>query len=114
MTNQIDIVQGEDRTITLQLKNETEDEFYDLTGYTEIAVAFKKTDGAITKTYSASGGVTVVSATAGKLQVVLSDSDTALLKKGVQPIYITIDKGTDRRIVVKGLDRALNVIEKPF
>lgn len=113
--NQLDIVQGEDRTLTIQLKNETTGELYDLTGYTEVVVAFKKTDGTVlNKTYSASGGVTVPAATSGKVQVVLTDANTALLKKGIQPIYITVDKGSDKRIVVKGLEKALNVMEKPF
>lgn len=109
------IVQGEDRTLNLHLTEEDSGADYNLTSVTEITVKFKKTDlSVLTKTYSASGGVTVVSAVAGKIEVVLSDSETALLKSGEQSIYCTVEFGTLKRIITKGLENSIEVLETPF
>jgi len=97
----ISIVKGEDRTINLKIVD-TEGEPYDLTGYTEITAKFPTTSGtALTKTYSASGGITVTSAEAGRLAIALTDTDTALLLSddNRQDFELWIDKGTARRIV---------------
>lgn len=114
MSNTIKIVKGEDKTLTIQLVKEEDKLFYDLTGYTTISVSFKKADStALTKTTANS--VSVVSALAGKITVVLTDAETATLKEGeLLPIYVTIDVGSTKTIVVSGLEKVLNVVSKPF
>lgn len=111
--SQVTIVRGEDRTFSIILRDEKTDAPYDLTSYTAISVSFKKTDGtALTK--SNGSGVSISSTEGGKLSVTLSDTETASLKEGAQPIYVTVDKGSDKRIITKGLEKAVNVVSKPF
>jgi hypothetical protein len=114
MTSPIKIVKGEDKTITIQLISEEDKSYYDLSDATGIAVAFKQQSGsALSKELDA--GVSIVSALAGKISVTLTDTETALLKEGeLLPIYVTLDVGSTKTIVVSGLEKALTVVAKPF
>jgi len=108
----LNIIQGEDRTLTVLLKD-GDGNAYDLTGNTEITALFCAAAGgtlpsAPTKT---GGEITIVgSADCGKIQIVLTDADTALLATGNQDFEIELDAGTDKRIVQ--LLKAINVLER--
>lgn len=109
------IVKGEDRIINLHLTEEDSGADYNLTSATEITVKFKKADlSVLTKTYTASGGVSIVSAVAGKIEVSLTDSETALLYVGEGSIYVTVEFGTTKRIITQGLENSIEVVETPF
>ena len=114
MSNSLKIVKGEDKTITIQLVNESDKTYHDLTSATGISVSFKKNDStALVKSLIA--GVTVVNALAGKISVALTDTETSTLKEGaLLPIYVTVDVGSVKTIVVSGLEKALTVVAKPF
>lgn len=112
---QVDIVQGEDKEIVVQLHDEAAGQYLDLTSVSDITVALKKADGTkLEKKLSVTGEVVVLAATSGKFKAVLNNTDTAALKKGIQPIFITIDVSTTKTILVKGLEEAVNVLEQPF
>lgn len=108
------IVKGEDRVLNIHISDEDTGGDYDLTSATEITVKFKKTDlSALSKTMGA-GAVSIVSAVAGKIQVTLTDTDTALLLVGDQDIYVEVDIGSAKRIVTEGLENSIEVIATPF
>jgi len=105
------IYQGEDRTLKCFLKNE-EGNAYDLTGVTEITAKFVGTSATVEVTL-ADGDIAVVSpAGGGELTITLSDTNTALLKKGITSFEVLVDKGTERRIVQ--FLQALEVVQSLF
>lgn len=109
------IVQGEDRVLNLHLTEEDSGADYNLTGATEITVKFKNADlSVLTRTYTASGGVTIVSAVAGKIEIALTDTQTALLYVGEGSIYCTVEFGSTKRIITEGLENSIEVVETPF
>lgn len=109
------IVQGEDRVLNLHLTEEDSGADYNLTGATEITVKFKNADlSVLTRTYTASGGVTIVSAVAGKIEIALTDAQTALLYVGEGSIYCTVEFGSTKRIITEGLENSIEVVETPF
>lgn len=110
----VDVVQGEDKEIVIQIYDETNEQYFDLTSISEITVAFKKTDGTKLEKKLTTSGVTVLAATAGKFKVILANADTTSLKAGNQPIFVTLDVSTTKSILVKGFEQALNVLEQPF
>lgn len=94
----IRVVQGEDKTIDLKIRDSDNDPF-DLTGYTTIVAKFKNTDGSLLS-LAVGTGVTVLSAVLGRLQLNLSDAQTALLKAGeFLDFELQITIGTSTRIV---------------
>lgn len=105
----VEIVKGEDRTLNITLMDEDAETFYDLAGYTALAVKLLKSDG----TYL-SLTPTVVSEPGGKLQVVISDTNTAMLAEGVQSMSVVVDKSTNKRIITKGFEKALKILPQPF
>jgi len=109
MSEYIQIVKGEDKTVKVNLKK-SDGSPYSLSGVTAQSMSFQNAD-ATTLTKSA----TIVSSDAGSLQCVLTDAETALLKEGKrQAFYVTLDKGTDKEIILTGLEMALSVVAKPF
>ena len=90
---------GESVSRVIQIRNKDLTP-YDLSGATEIQVRFKKSDGqALIKTLNTEspllGGVTVVNAIKGQLQVALSPSESGLLKLGErQDFTVIVFKGT--------------------
>lgn len=99
----ITIVAGEDRVLKLRLRSPTcedETEPFDLTGVTEIAVRFKKQDGTTLEKTLTGTGVVVTNHVLGKFNVVLGDTETALLKIGTrQSFTVVVDIGTTRRVI---------------
>jgi len=109
MSDFIQIVKGEDKTVKVNLKKE-DGTPYALAGVTAVTISFPKTDGtALDKTGS------IVSSDAGQVQCILDNTDTASLKEGKrQPMYVTLDKTADKLIVVTGLETACSIVSKPF
>ncbi len=97
-TNAAIIIKGEDRELTLLITDEKQDKV-DLTGLTAASALLKNQDGTtLTKSLGA-GSIEIVSATNGKLKLILSDTETGLLKKGeLQTFSLRLDWGTVRRI----------------
>lgn len=94
----IKIVQGEDKLIDIKIRDEKNDPF-DLTGYTTIAAKFKKADNSLLS-LAIGSGVTVLSAPLGRIQVLISDTQSATLKLGeFLDFEVQITIGTTTRIV---------------
>jgi hypothetical protein len=109
MSDFIQVVKGEDKVIKVVLKK-SDGTPYSLSGVTAQSMSFQNADNS-TLTKSA----TITSSDAGTLQCTLSDTETALLKEGKrQAFYVTLDKGTDKEIILTGLEMALSVVAKPF
>lgn len=110
MSAKINIVQGEDMTVTVRIATESGDP-YDFTGFTEVSAVFTKTDGTCLTLTETGGDITVVlPITSGKVEISLTDADTLLLASGTNGFELIIDKGTDRRIVQ--FKNSLNVLER--
>ena len=91
----VKIVQGEDKTFNVTLINKATGKPLDMTGYTACAMKFKKADDTI---LSVSGSL--ASADLAKLSFTISDTNTALLKVGInQSIDVILDRGSARDIV---------------
>lgn len=109
MSDFIQVVKGEDKVVKVNLKNK-DGSPYSLSGVTAQSMSFQNAD-ATTLTKSA----TIVSNDAGSLSCTLTDTETALLKEGKrQAFYVTIDKSTEKQIILVGLEMALSVVAKPF
>lgn len=72
------VVQGFDKILRVELKD-TKGEPVDLTGVTEITATFLKTDLTCFTVSMTGGGITLLSAAAGKFNITLLSADTALL-----------------------------------
>lgn len=83
-TGTLKIIKGADKEFTVRITREDTEEPLDLTGLQEARCLFIKDDGtALIKTSVSGGDVSVVSpASSGKIKFILSDVDTALIKKG--------------------------------
>ena len=104
----VKIIQGEDRVLTVQLKEGSG--CYDLTGKTEITACFNGTAGQILKTLTGADIAVVGTDPEGKITISLTDVDTNNLPAEVQGFTITVDKGTETRII--NLPNSLQVQEK--
>lgn len=113
MSNEIVIVKGEEKPIKVYLKKPNGKPFA-LTGATQVTFYFYNADKTtLSKTLST--GVSIVSSDNGEVLCTLTEAETALLKSGSrQPFYIGIDVGSVKTFVLKGLELALNVVDKPF
>ncbi len=109
MSDFVTIIKGEDKTVRVKLVKEDGSPFK-LTGVTAASISFPKADGsAHTET------ATIDSVDAGELSCVLDNTDTAALKEGKrQAMYVTLDSGADKQIILKGFESACSVVAKPF
>lgn len=73
------VVQGEDKVLTVQLKDPKTKVFTDITGVTEITAILLNTDGSFLQKKLSTSGIVVLNALAGKFQILLSTAETALL-----------------------------------
>lgn len=101
------IIQGEDRVIELVLRYDNGNP-YPLTGVTEITVRFKKTDGTTLSATLTGTKVLIVSTEGGQISISLTDTETATLKLGSNPVTVVIDVNTARRIV--NIPNAIQVV----
>ena len=112
--SRLNIVQGEDKDITVRLSLETGDP-YDLSSVTAISAEFPAAaGGCVTITgvspFNAAPIVIESPSTSGKITLTLSDTETALLASGTSHIELIIDEGTDRKIIQ--FKNSLNVLER--
>ena len=104
-TNTIEINQGEDKTISLRVRDSVNDPV-DLTTLTAAIATFTGTSGNVT--VSLGSGITVVSAVLGKLSIVLTEVETAALKVGNnQDFCLDLIFGTDTK--KKKIPRAIRL-----
>lgn len=109
MANQKEIVAGADATITVYIKNE-DGSPKNLAAVTDAELYFRTTTGKLTKAFA---DLTITAAT-GKIVTTLTESQTATLKTGVNPIYGKIVETDATSYSIKGLEKALKVIPLPF
>lgn len=112
--SRINLVQGEDVTITVRISTEDGDP-YDFTGYTEVTAVFTQAAGTCLSKLETAGDITVVlPITSGKAEISLDDADTLSLETGTTGFELIIDKGAhpggERRIVQ--FKNSLNVLER--
>ena len=73
------IIQGEDESLTVQLKK-PDGSFVDLTGVTEIDAVFFKEDMTCLHKKLSLAEIVLLNALAGKFQIIMPKADTAVLK----------------------------------
>lgn len=92
MSDHYTFVKGSDVTITVNLIDKATKAPYQITGFTSATLYIKKNDS----TYHAASG-TLVSSDLGKLQFIISDTDSALLKAGSKlDVQLTLIQGTTK------------------
>lgn len=107
----IKIIQGEDRSITVKLKDGNGADF-DLTLYDSVEACFKGTSGSITKSLG-SGIIKETPNECGKITISLEDADTLLLETGTQSFEVIIDdlSETDKKRIIQ-FENSLNIVER--
>ncbi len=112
----VEVIQGEDKKLVIKLRDSAGDPF-DLTPYVggapdDIVFCVKKSDDSKLELKLSTSGVTVLSAVLGKIQVDISDTDTAALASGPLgfEIELIMNTGADKDIV-QFVD-ALSVVER--
>lgn len=83
------VVQGEERTLPLRIQKSNGSSF-SLVGVSEITVKLKNQDGTTLSKTLTSTAVAIVDAAAGRYSVLLSEAETALLKRGERQDF-TVD-----------------------
>ena len=84
------LVKGSQRAITLRLVQQAPNgEPYDLTGFTEIQARFLNEDRTTLTLSTQDGSITVISATVGKIAIVITSAQSAVLMPGT-PMAFTI------------------------
>jgi hypothetical protein len=109
---QVTLIQGEDREINFTVIDSEDSIALDLTGATEISVKIAATSGGAVIFLMSNSEVIVTEAVKGKFKVIMSDTNTSLIKIGDQSVEVIIDIGTNRRIVQ--LEKALSIKKKLF
>ena len=97
----LEIVQGEDIQFEIKLEDENGDA-YNLISVTELTFSVKKQDGTTLAKTQTGGAISIVGSAPqnGRLNVQLTDADTALLKASAdQDFELIVDEGSNRRIV---------------
>lgn len=107
----INIVKGQDKTFTIYIRDKYGNPV-DLTNATGITFRMGNQDGS-TFSDTLSGGVSILTALIGKIQVVISDTNTALFLAGKNlACELFIDFSATRKIVQ--IENAVNVYAKKF
>lgn len=73
------IIQGGKATLVVRLLNDQTQDPYDLTGVTALTTCFQNDDGSELM-LTLSSGISILSAVLGKIQIVLTSAQTALLR----------------------------------
>jgi hypothetical protein len=110
------VIIGEDKSLTIKLvESKTQDPF-DLTSATEIVACFLNADGTVLQKALSTSGVVIISGVAGKIQVILSKTETLLLTPsplgGLSDIELRITIGGKLNIVQ--LPGVISVVKKLF
>jgi len=112
----VEIVKGEDKTLTIDVKDANGDA-YDLTGFTELEAEFTQTSPLAKLTLStvANGNGSVVTSpnpTCGKIQIDIKDPDTLNLESGDnQDLEIIITDAASEKTILQ-LSGQLKVKER--
>jgi hypothetical protein len=85
------VIQGEDKTLVVQLKKEDEQEYLDITTATEIDCCFLNTDGTIAHVLFTAGNVAILSGPSGKIGISLTPSVSSLLALSPDGSYSDIE-----------------------
>lgn len=108
----VTIVKGEDRTLNVKLVTPQENGIYDpfdITGVTQIEARFKNADNTVLSKLLTISGVLLVNAASGSISIVLTDTETALLKEGSRlGFHVIVDIGTTRRRI--NFDKSITVV----
>lgn len=108
-TKSVNVIKGSDRTFNIRIINKSSGDPKSLSGISgsNLKLSIPKDDGSVLELTEGSG-LTVLSALGGKIQVSLTDAQTALLKaKDCQSMELTIIEGSVTSIVQ--FLKALNV-----
>jgi len=94
------IVQGEDRLITVRLEDENQDAI-NLSPFDEITASFKRADNTVMEKKLSLAEIVIPGAAPqnGKIQIILTDTDTAALKAAKIDFELILDDGTERKII---------------
>lgn len=107
-TNTVEIHKGEDKVLVFTIREKESGDAIDLTTALLSVVTFQGETSDVIKIQGS--GVTITDGPKGKMQVVLSEVDTALLKAGNNLDFkVKYDIGTNTTI--KKVKRKLNVID---
>jgi hypothetical protein len=97
---EFDVIQGEDKSLVVHLVDAETEEPVDLTSATEIKARFRKADGTVLQKLLSTAGVAVVSIAGAKIEITLTEADTALLLLGSkQDFEVESQVGTTTTIV---------------
>ena len=110
------IIQGEDKTLTVQLSDPDTKEFTNITGVSEITAIFLNTDGSFLQKKLSTSGIVLVNALAGKFQIVLSAAETALLALTPENSYSNIEVRfvIASKTTIVQLEDSIEVVAKLF
>ena len=108
-----EIIQGSDRTLKVTMRDVNGDGI-DISAETEITACFKKIDGTYLEITLTSGQITKTDVNLGKIQITLTDADTALIEAGTRVDFkVKLDVGAHpggtRRIV--RFDQQIDVLD---
>lgn len=113
MATTLNIIKGSDREITVRITLKETGEPFDLTGVDEITALFRKADESVLQKTMTGGAISILSACAGKIKILLTEADTASLKVGeAQSFEIEVEVGSITSIVQ--FVETLNVIDRVF
>lgn len=112
----ISVIRGSDREIDIRISAAGPcgaGDPFDLSSASAIKALFRKSDETVLTVSIVSGGVSVVSAVAGKIKIILSDTDTSSLLVGdAQSFEVEILVGANTYIVQ--FKNKLNVVDRVF
>lgn len=99
----VEIVKGEDKTFSIDIKDANGDAF-DLTGFTELTAEFAGTAGKVTLTTAVdpNGQVASANPVCGKMEITLTDVGSALLESGdTQDLEIIIEDSSNELTILQ-------------
>lgn len=105
----LEIIRGEERILPLKIQKKNGDPF-NISTADDITVRLKNADNSVLSKTLTGGFVTVVDGPAGKFNVILSEAETTLLKKGTA-LDFTVDFQFGTVLRKANFYKALTVID---
>lgn len=100
MAGKVTLIQGQTKAVKIKILSESSGDDFDLTGATGITAKFAKTDGTVLLKTLAASGITVTAEQCGRLEVSLTEADTAaMLVAEDQGIELVIQNAAGTTIV---------------
>jgi len=103
------IIQGADKALAVRLSSESTGDPFDLSSATEIEARFLNADGSCQHYDLSTGGVTILSAGAGKFQVNLPASGTSLLAPTDNTQDPLLYQGVEIHVEIAGKETIINL-----